>query len=227
MSELEDALTRSRAMIEEALDAARVELDELDARRAELVQQIASAEMILAGAPQHLETSRQLTLHNALVRVLEDHNNEWMTARELADEVTRRGLYRKRDGNRVDVNQIHARTNNYSDLFEKTGPNIRLKEGATVLAPADPNLVVFKDDDDGFFEWQASHPDGHFINTERKPNPNYLVLHLSGCPHFKGSDTVHWTKGYVKVCSDSRLTLTDWAAESLGGDVTLCRTCFG
>jgi hypothetical protein len=168
-----------------------------------------------------------LTLHEALARVLEDAGNEWMTARELADEVNRRGLYRKRDGSTVEVNQVHARTNNYRDLFEKDGPKIRLMEGARVIATQTPNVGMFKDDDDGFFEWQEANPDGQFINTERKPNPNYLVLHKSGCPHFKGSELLRWTKDYVKICSDDRTALDEWANETVGGDITLCGICFG
>jgi hypothetical protein len=120
--------------------------------------------------------------------LLEDHGNEWMSARELTDAVNRRGLYRKRNGTAVEVNQVHARTNNYGDLFEKNGPNKRLKEGATVVATQAPNLVMFKDDDDGFFEWQEENPEGYFANTECKPNPKYLVLEqLTPCRTCFGS----------------------------------------
>ncbi len=159
--------------------------------------------------------------------MLEDAGNEAMTARELADSVNRRRLYRKRDGSPVEVNQVHARINNYGDLFEKDGSKIRLKEGTRVLATDTPNLVMFKDDDDAFFEWQDAHPEGEFINTERKPNPNYLVLHKSGCPHFKGSDSVHWTKDYVKIASTDHSALETWARGTVGGEITLCGTCFG
>jgi hypothetical protein len=141
--------------------------------------------------------------------------------------VNRRALYRKRDGSPVEVNQVHARTNNYTDLFEKDGPKVRLKEGARVMATQTPNVVMFKDDDDGFFAWQVANPEGQFINTERKPNPNYLVLHNSGCPHFKGADSLQWTKDYVKVASADRHALERWARDTIGGEITLCRTCFG
>ena len=168
-----------------------------------------------------------MTLHDALTRVLEDTGNEWMNARELTDEVNRRGLYRKRDGSPVEVNQVHARTSNYGDLFEKNGPKIRLKSEATVIGMQTANVLMFKDDDEGFFEWQNSYPDSHFINTERKPNPNYLVLHKSGCPHFKGNNSLKWTKDYVKICSSERAALEAWARDKVGGEVTLCGTCFG
>ncbi len=222
-------------MIEQALAEARRELADLDARRDELLQQIAEAEAVIGGGSagdrsrlaEATAPAAAMTLHEALARVLEDTGNEWMTARELTDEVNRRVLYRKRDGSPVEVNQVHARTNNYGDLFEKNGPKIRLKKGATVVTTQTPNVVLFKDDDEGFFEWQESNPDGKFINTERKPNPNYLVLHKSGCPHFKGSDSLRWTKDYVKICSGDRTALDAWARETVGGEITLCGTCFG
>jgi|SRR5581483_9411792 len=230
MTGLDDALERSRRLIEEALTGARAELEALDRRRAELVEQIDRAEALLGEAGARTiaaEEAEPRTLHAALVRVLEDRGNEWMTARELADEVNRRGLYRTRDGSPVEVNQVHARTNNYAHLFEKDGPRIRLQEGTTVTTTLTPDVELFKDDDGGFFAWLDAHPDGWFVNTERSPNPNYLVLHRPGCPHFTGGDHLHWTKDYVKVCSDSRGALEAWASEALGGEMTLCGTCFG
>src|SRR3954471_16729293 len=142
VSELDAALERSRQMIQEALTEAQVELETVEARRRELLDQIAQAESILGGGPPLVPPPEaapaagdggQLTLHEALARVLADAGNEGMTARELADTVNRRGLYRKRDGSPVEVNQVHARVNNYGDLFEKEGPKIRLKEGARVI----------------------------------------------------------------------------------------------
>ena len=49
--------------------------------------------------------------------------------RELADEVNERSMYRKRDGSPVEANQVHARTKNYTALFEKDGSRIRLRTG--------------------------------------------------------------------------------------------------
>src|SRR5690349_18219957 len=137
MSGIDEALGRSRQLIQDALAEVRTELAELDAHRNELLAKIAEAEAILAGPPQNqphtpgAAGASALTLHEALTRVLEDRGNEGMTARELAEEVNRRALYRRRDGSPVEVNQVHARTNNYRALFEKDGPNIRLRKGAT------------------------------------------------------------------------------------------------
>lgn len=212
-------------MITEALAEAREELETLRGREAELERQIAEAEAALGDAPA--PAAGQKTLHEALALVLRENGNEWTMARELADVVNTRGLYRKRDGSPLEVNQVHARTNNYSAVFEKDGPMIRLREESPMLATMPQEITLFRDDDDGFFDWLDQNPEAYFVNTERKPNPNYLVLHQPQCPHFKGRKGEHWTKDYVKVCSPGRKELEDWAAGTVGGEVTLCKSCFG
>jgi hypothetical protein len=88
-------------------------------------------------------------------------------------------------------------------------------------------ISCFKDDDDGFFAWLERNPDGYVINSERNPKPSYLVLHRPGCPHFKSSNSLHWTMDYIKFCSPDRKALEAWAAAAIGGDVRPCRNCFG
>jgi hypothetical protein len=85
-------------------------------------------------------------------------------------------------------------------------------------------VTLFRDDDSGFFDWRDAHPGSYFINTERNPGSTYLVLHRSSCHHFSRNPGLRWTKEYVKVCGDDRQGLEEWAA---GGEMTLCRTCFG
>ena len=87
--------------------------------------------------------------------------------------------------------------------------------------------AVFKEDDSGFFRWLDDNPNGYFINAECNPKPNYLVLHRPSCLHFDRSPDVHWTKNYIKICSTARSDLVEWAAGEVGGDVTLCTSCFG
>jgi hypothetical protein len=226
MIKLTDALERSRQMIREALADARAELETLRERQAELESQIAEAEAALGDAsPATLGGT--MTLHHALAQVLREGKNAGMTARELADTVNDRALYRKRDGSPVQTNQVQARVNNYRDVFEKDGPTIRLREESPILAAAAPGFMIFRDDDGAFFDWLEENPEGYFINTERNPSPTFLVLHRSQCPHFKGGGDVHWTKNTVKVCSDAQAALEEWAANTVGGEVTLCRSCFG
>ena len=213
-------------MIEASLAEARTELSALEARAEELRALIAQGESSLGGPPAATEASA--TLHNALARVLREGGNEPRTARALADAVNERGLYRKRDGGPVEVNQVHARTNNYPDLFEKQGSLIRLRTESRMLDDLPETIVVFKDDrDTEFFSWLDEHPGGYFINTERNPKPGYLVMHCPSCPHFDRSSSAHWTRDYIKFCSDSRSDLDEWAANAVGGEATLCRRCFG
>jgi hypothetical protein len=226
MTELEQALQKSRQMIETALDAARTELAVLDGRRAELQALIAQAETALGG-PRPSASPPTMTLHEALVLILRENDNQPMTVRQLADVVNERGLYRKRDGSPVEVNQVHARTSNYEALFEKDGATVRLREESSVVSSRPPGIELFKDDDDGFLEWLQDNPDGYFINSERNPKPTYLVLHRPSCPHFKSGSALHWTKDYIKFCSRGRGELEDWAAGTVGGEATLCRSCFG
>jgi hypothetical protein len=117
----------------------------------------------------------------------------------------------------VEVSQVHARTSNYDKVFGKAGALVWLKEEPGAIVP-------FKDDDNGFLAWINDHPDGYLLNTERNPKPSYLILHSSGCGHFKGGSP-NWTKDYIKFCSERNGELEDWAASSVGGEASRCPSC--
>jgi hypothetical protein len=70
---------------------------------------------------------RPLTLHEAMVAVLEVRQNGWMRTEEIAMEVARRGLYRRRDGLPATAADIAARVRSYNDLFERQGYVVRLR----------------------------------------------------------------------------------------------------
>jgi hypothetical protein len=226
MDSLPDALERGKEMIREALEGARSEMASLKKRQAELDVQIREAERAL-GETGVVEPTAAMTLHDALAQVLRGSDNEGMTARELTDAVNARGLYRKRDGSSVEVNQVQARINNYDAVFEKVGATIQLREESDMLANITQSFTLFQDNDDGLFDWVEAHPDGYIINTERNPKPSFLVLHHGECRHLKDAPGVERTRNFVKVCSDDRSELEEWALDTVGGEVTLCRTCFG
>src|SRR5687768_9149760 len=56
-----------------------------------------------------------MTLHLAMETVLREMGS--LRAGDLAAQINSRRLYRMRDGRPVEAQQIHARVNNYSDLF--------------------------------------------------------------------------------------------------------------
>lgn len=135
MESLERALTANRAEVERELRKAEEELVALRSRERSLESTIARARFLL-GADEGAAPpagagpipGRHLPLHDALLQVLRDNDNRPMTARELADEVNDRQLYRKSDGTPVDIGQIHARVHNYNRLFIREGGKIKLKE---------------------------------------------------------------------------------------------------
>jgi HB1, ASXL, restriction endonuclease HTH domain len=129
MSEqLKSALEENRAVIEAGLAETEKELALLRERERELEGLVVRAKAALGTEPEpHHSESERLTLHEAIALVLRENGNGWMTVRELAEQVNRRQLYRKRDGSTVEANQIHARTKNYAALFEKDGPRVRLR----------------------------------------------------------------------------------------------------
>ena len=127
---LERALQFDRDEIQSGIDEAEATLVDLlaEVRRVEAL--IAKGRQLLEGGTADLAAgngARLLTLHEAMRLVLREHDNTPMAARELADEINQLGLYRKRDGSVVEINQIHARAKNYSSIFEKVQNRIRLR----------------------------------------------------------------------------------------------------
>ena len=71
----------------------------------------------------------KITLHEELVDILRHRGGGWMTTQELAEQVQKRGTYKKRDGTSdVSAFQVHGRTRQYPGLFERDGSRVRLRE---------------------------------------------------------------------------------------------------
>jgi hypothetical protein len=62
----------------------------------------------------------------------------------------------------------------------------------------------FVDDDPGYLDWLARHPDGFVINTGRTPTAAYLMLHRARCGTITGRPArgTTFTGDYAKVCGD-------------------------
>ena len=60
----------------------------------------------------------------------------------------------------------------------------------------------FVDDDPGYLDWVARHPDGFVINTGRTPTFSYLMLHRARCGTITGRPArgTTFTGDYAKVC---------------------------
>lgn len=75
-----------------------------------------------------IEAPKTMTLQDAMTTVLRSTPDQMLRPREIADRINELGLYRMRDGRPVETQQIHARTGNYSHMFEKRGSFIKLVE---------------------------------------------------------------------------------------------------
>jgi hypothetical protein len=115
-----------RAELEGDLDRARFELSRAEADAQRWRREVDWIEALLGMAGPGPDAPRSMTLHDAMVQVLASAPVGMMRAGDLAAEINRLGLYRMRDGRPVEIQQIHARVNNYGHLFAKEGTFIKL-----------------------------------------------------------------------------------------------------
>jgi hypothetical protein len=133
MSErLRRAVDATREELVEAIAEAEAELVNLQAREQEVMALIGEARRLLGNADGlslagSIVPERPRTLHDAMQLVLRASGEDGLTGRELKNAINQQKLYRRRDGAPVEVNQIHARANNYPRMFEKRGGRIRLR----------------------------------------------------------------------------------------------------
>lgn len=88
-------------------------------------------------------------------------------------------------------------------------------------------MYEFRDDDDGYVDWLAAHPDGHVINIARSYNPTDARVHRASCQWITGqiSRGVALTGPYVKGCAERLDELEQWPTEQVREQILPCRTC--
>ena len=88
-------------------------------------------------------------------------------------------------------------------------------------------MTAFTDDDQGYLDWLSAHPEGYVLNASRPPRASYLKVHRVACGTITGkpANGAEWTRGYVKVCSESPSELFQWAQQHTGGTPTPCGQC--
>lgn len=76
-------------------------------------------------------------------------------------------------------------------------------------------MKKFIDDDRGYLDWIAQHPEGFVLNTYRTPSLDYLLLHRTNCRTITNlpANGSRWTADYIKICGE------------IGGAVQPCRLC--
>lgn len=68
-----------------------------------------------------------MTLHEAITQVLKNENRA-MSTKEIADRLNENGFYAKKDNSPITDFQIHGRTKNYPNLFNRNGSTVSLTE---------------------------------------------------------------------------------------------------
>lgn len=66
-----------------------------------------------------------MTLHEAIEKLLRQKGHP-MTTQQIADELNNNGWYKKRDNSVIEAFQIHGRTRNYPNIFNRDGSNVSL-----------------------------------------------------------------------------------------------------
>ena len=113
--------------IRQTLVAARKKRDLAADNLAEAERQVLSFEFLLSLVNEPCTpTEKRMALHDAMKVVLESTPGRRMPAGDLAREIDRRGLYKMRDGRAVESQQIHARANNYDNIFNRNDRGIGL-----------------------------------------------------------------------------------------------------
>jgi len=66
-----------------------------------------------------------MTLHEAIEKLLLQTGRP-MTTQQIADELNKNGWYQKKDGSTIQAFQIHGRTRNYANIFDRDGSTVSL-----------------------------------------------------------------------------------------------------
>ena len=87
--------------------------------------------------------------------------------------------------------------------------------------------LVFRDDDSGYLDWLAAHPDGHVINIPRNHSATAARVHRADCRTINGQNPHKgaWTGPYIKVCAEQLADIQQWAADNVRGAIAPCGTC--
>ena len=67
----------------------------------------------------------RMTLHEAIEKLLRQTGRP-MTTQQIADELNKNGWYQKKDGSIIQAFQIHGRTRNYPNIFDRDGSTVSL-----------------------------------------------------------------------------------------------------
>jgi hypothetical protein len=102
------------------------------------------------------------------------------------------------------------------------------RESGRIFPPdGEPDVVEFRDDDEGYRAWLAEHPGGFVLNCHRKPTANHLVIHRATCRSLSGAQVQgrHSTDEYIKVCAETVRNIDRWTNACVGSPGRTCDHC--
>jgi len=76
-----------------------------------------------------------MTLHEAIEKLLRQTGRP-MTTQQIADELNKNNWYQKKDGSTMQAFQIHGRTRNYANIFDRDGSTVSLIGQSTTKSKA-------------------------------------------------------------------------------------------
>lgn len=87
--------------------------------------------------------------------------------------------------------------------------------------------IEFRNDDDGYLAWLATHGDAYVINIASNHSVAQARVHHAHCHtiHGRNSRGGVWTGPYVKLCGNSLDDVQQWAIETVGQSIPPCGTC--
>jgi hypoxanthine-DNA glycosylase len=78
-----------------------------------------------------------MTLHEAIEKLLRQTGRP-MTTQQIADELNKNGWYQKKEDSTIQAFQIHGRTRNYANIFDRDGSTVSLIGQSVTKVKATP-----------------------------------------------------------------------------------------
>ena len=87
-------------------------------------------------------------------------------------------------------------------------------------------MEIFDDRENEYRAWLLNNSDGYVVNSRKRIDKSYLILHRSTCGSISSEKIQNYTTtSYFKICSVRVGELEKWAREMVNGTLKKCRLC--
>ncbi len=92
-------------------------------------------------------------------------------------------------------------------------------------------VFEFKNNDTAYLKWLIENPSGFVLNTRRRGDSNYIVLHKASChtvnvyPSMNNDAGGFTEKSYIKICANTIDELHVWANANGRENGTFSKIC--